>query len=1152
MRKTKPEPRTDTTIIRKKKSLPEKETVSKPGEVNFPIIGIGASAGGLEAFELFFKTMPADSGMAFVLVPHLDPGHASMLSEILQRNTTMPVHEAQDQTKIQPNHVYIIPPAKDMAIFHGTINLSVPEQARGLRLPIDSFFRSLAEDQGERAICVILSGSGSDGTLGLRAIHRAGGVSFVQEPSTAKYDGMPSSAVQSGLATYVLPVDKITEQLVTYVKTIADTGVPPVPPVSAALSAMRRIMMLLRSRTGNDFSQYKQSTIRRRIDRRMVVHNLDDMDAYARYLQENPAEVQILFKELLINVTSFFRDKEAFEALNKETLPRLFENKPENYIFRIWVPGCASGEEAYSLAMLFREYMDEIKQEFKLQIYATDIDDDAIATARAGTYPANIAIDISPDRLRRFFVKEETGYRVKKEIREMVIFAIQNVIKDPPFTRMDLISCRNLLIYLETELQGRVIPAFHYALRPEGVLFLSPSEGIGNFTDLFAPLDKKWKIYWVKPSLASTRTLVAQRFAWTSDPQEKEPGEGAGKRDKTNFAEVTRRVLLQTFAPPSVITDEKGNIVYVHGDTGKYLQPAQGQLSINVIDMAREGLQLDLRYAIQNVIAQKRQFVVKDLQVRTNGGIHGVDLTVRPLADPEATRELLLISFQDTELQPPEKRKPVKRVTGKGASKCVEELEQELAYAKENLQAIIEEMQAANEELKSTNEELQSINEELQSTNEELETSTEELQSVNEEIITVNAELQAKIEQLTGIQNDMKNLLENVNVGTIFLDDHLAIKRFTRDATKVFRLAASDTGRPLADIRSLIPDVDLISDAAAVLDSLIPRENNVRTTNNEWYLVRIIPYRTLENVIDGVVLTFSNITALKAVEAEARVARDYAQSIVDTVREPLVVLNGKFEVVSASRVFYQKFHVTPEETVGRMLYTLGNRQWDIPRLHELLETVLPKDTSFENIEVEHDFPGIGHKTMLLNSRRISGEAGTTQLILLAIEDVTELKAIEAEARVARDYAQSIVDTVREPLVILNGNFEVVSASRAFYQTFGVTPEETQGQVLYALGNRQWDIPRLHELLETVLPKDTTFENVDVEHDFPGIGHRTMLLNARRIPGEAGTTQLILLAIEDITPHLSAGEQRAVPPSLKERTRHDLCPRDNRESLRKIP
>ncbi|MCX6689382.1 MAG: PAS domain-containing protein [Methanoregula sp.] len=988
MIKNKTRPPTEKKIATKKNAIARKNGGTNTQNATFPIIGIGASAGGLEAFELFFKTMTADCGMAFVLIPHLDPGHASMLSDILQRNTTMPVHEAVDQTKVQPDHVYIIPPGKDMTIFHDVLQISVPEQARGLRLPIDSFFRSLAEDQGERSICVILSGSGSDGTLGLRAIHGAGGVSFVQEPSTAKYDGMPGSAVQSGLATYVMPVDKIPEQLVTYVTTIRHTQIPPPLPVPAAISAINRIMMLLRSRTGNDFSQYKKSTIHRRIERRMVVHNLDDMDAYARYLKENPAEVQILFKELLINVTSFFRDKEAFAALNKEVLPRLFENKPENYVFRVWVPGCASGEEAYSIAMLFREYMDGIKQEWKVQIYATDIDVDAIATARAGTYPANIAIDVSPDRLLRFFAKEETGYRIKKETREMVVFAIQNVIKDPPFTKMDMISCRNLLIYLDAELQSRVIPAFHYALRPEGALFLSPSEGIGNFTDLFAPLNKKWKIYRVKPSLASTRTLVTQRFAWTSDQMEKKPGDVTGKRETTNIAEVTRRVLIQAFAPPSVITDEKGNIVYVHGDTGKYLQPAQGQVSINVIDMAREGLQMDLRSAILTATTKKTQVTVKDLPVRTNGGIHGVNLTVRLINDPEATRELVLISFQNTELHPPEKHLPRKRAAGKGASKRVEELERDLAYTRENLQATIEEMQAANEELKSTNEELQSTNEELQSTNEELETSKEELQSVNEEIVTVNAELQAKIEQLTDIQNDMKNLLENVNVGTIFLDTRLAIKRFTRDAIKVFRFVASDIGRPLADIRSTIPDVDLLPDAVAVLDSLIPRERQVCTTNKEWYHVRIMPYRTLENVIEGVVLTFSDITALKAVEAEARLARDYAQSIVDTVREPLIVLNDDMAVISASRAFYQTFGITPEETQGRSLYALGDRQWDVPKLHELLETVLPKNASFENFAIEHDFPGIGQRTMLLNARRIPGEAGKTQLILLAIEDVT--------------------------------------------------------------------------------------------------------------------------------------------------------------------
>jgi two-component system CheB/CheR fusion protein len=991
MKKPATSPRPEKKPARKNTSKAIREKKEPGRESGFPIIGMGASAGGLEAFEQFFSAMPPESGIAFVLVSHLDPGHASMLAEILQRNTTMPVVEAQDQTIVRPNHVYVIPPNKDLAIFHGILQLSIPETARGQRLPINTFLRSLAEDQGERAICVILSGSGSDGTVGIRAIHGAGGVSFVQEPSTAKYDGMPASAIQSGLATYVLPADKIPEQLINYVKSIVNTSVPPSVPVPAATNALNRIMMLLRSRTGNDFSQYKQTTVRRRIERRMMVHNLEDIEAYARYLRENPAEVQILFKEMLINVTSFFRDKEAFLALNREVLPRLFENKPDDYIFRVWVPGCASGEEAYSVAMLFREYMDAIKTDFKIQIYATDIDDDVIAIARAGIYPAAITVDVPPDRLRRFFVKAETGYRIKKEIREMVVFAIQNVIKDPPFTKIDLISCRNLLIYLEPELQNRVIPAFHYALRPGGVLLLSPSESIGEFTDLFSPLDKKWKIYQMKPSLSSTRALMAQRFSWTSDRSGiKEPGDPAATTEKINFAELTKRVLLQSYAPPSLITDAKGDIIYVYGDTGKYLRPAEGHARMNVIDMAREGLQQEIRVAIGNAVTLHKPSVSRAVSVRTNGGIHSIDFTVRPLADTGTPRELLLVSFHDHDTESPLPKKHGRETCPaiKGSSKRVEELEQELSSTKENLHETIEEMQATNEELKSTNEEFQSTNEELQSTNEELETSKEELQSVNEEIVTVNAELHAKIEQLTGIQNDMKNLLENVDVGTIFLDEHLAIKRFTHHATKVFRLAPSDTGRPLADIRSKIPDVDLIPDAQAVLDSLIPREKQVHTSGNEWYFVRIMPYRTIDNVIDGVVMTFADITKLKMTEDGFRRARDYTQSIVDSVRDPMVILDNRFMIVSAGRAFYDTFDVTPEAIVGKSLYEIANGQWSIPQLHGLLDSVLLKNKSFENFEVRYGSPGTGQKTMLLNARQILGDKDASPLILLVIVEIT--------------------------------------------------------------------------------------------------------------------------------------------------------------------
>jgi two-component system, chemotaxis family, CheB/CheR fusion protein len=991
-----------------KAATPKARAVRKPApavkpaetKAGFPLIGIGASAGGLEAFELFFKSVPANSGMAFILISHLDPSHASMLGEILQRITTIPVTEAENQRVIEPDHVYLIPPNREMTIFHGVLQLSVPSQARGMRMPIDTFLRSLAEDVGEKAIAVILSGSGTDGTLGLRAVQGVGGVSFVQDPATAKYDGMPTSAIHSGLATYVLPVGGMYKEIAGYTRNYNIRKIPLPLPALEGKQPFAKILMLLRSKTGHDFSLYKQNTIRRRIERRMGMHNLDDVDAYTRYLAENPSEVHILFKELLINVTSFFRDPEAFEVLKADIIPSILKNKAEDYVFRVWVAGCATGEEAYSIAMTFRECMDAARHSFRVQIYSTDIDEDAIAVARGGVYPANIAIDVSPERLRRFFLKEENGFRIKKEIREMVVFAVQDVIKDPPFTRLDLLSCRNLLIYFEPELQNRLIPVFHYALSQGGFLFLSPSESIGKFTDLFTPVDRKWKFY-------TTRYSLSPRIAgvYNISPATTPTGRGAPdlvvKPHETNFVELTRGILLESYAPPSVITDEQGNTLYVHGDTGKYLRPAPGQASLNIIEMAREGLQIELRKAIQDAVKKKTHIAIKNLPVRTNGGLHPVDIVVRPLTDPGSSKNLLIVSFQDAERKVRGKVPQSPVPDKKGQVQRVADLEQELLYTKENLQATIIGMQAANEELKSTNEELQSTNEELQSTNEELETSKEELQSVNEEIVTVNAELQSKIEQLTDIQNDMKNLLDSTSIGTIFLDEDLAIKRFTREAARVYKLVPTDAGRLLADIKSTIVTGDIVADAQEVLDTMVPRETEVQTTGNLWYLARLTPYRTLENVIEGVVITFTEITTLKSMEVEARHARELAENVINTVREPLVVLDPGYKIVSASRSFYTTFLASPEETVGRILFELGNRQWDIPRLRELLETVLPHNTSFEDVEVDHEFPGIGRRRMLLNGRRIQDDTGKIRLILLAMEDISGRGPSKAPGRKRR-------------------------------------------------------------------------------------------------------------------------------------------------------
>ena len=988
-----------------------------------PIIGIGASAGGLEAFEAFFRACPVDSGMAFVLVPHLDPGHESLLTEILQRSTVMPVLQAIDQLGVAPNHVYVIPPNREMAILGGVLQLSVPELVRGQRMPIDTFLRSLAEDQAERAIGIILSGTATDGTLGLRAILGAGGVCMVQDPATAKYDGMPQSAINAGYATHILPVEKMPSMLLEVSGQAAfRMAIPAVRP-EKAVNGMNQILLQLRAGTGHDFSLYKKSTIGRRIERRMALQNIDDITVYARFLKDNPAEMQKLFRELLINVTSFFRDPKAFEALKDSILPPLLKDKPVGYVFRVWVAGCASGEEAYSIAMLLLELLDAVmarrEDEFKFQIYATDLDDEAIATARAGHYPPNIVQDVTPERLRRFFTKDETGYKVKKELRNLVVFAVQSVVKDPPFTKLDLLSCRNLLIYLEPEQQNRLIPTFHYALKPGGVLFLSSSESITSQPTLFTALDRKWKFYRAVHTVAASPARAASYAAWSADSHTKAPETSMKKTKETNFDELTRRVLLQSYAPASVVTDRKGNIAYVYGDTGRYLRAAPGQATLNVVEMAREGLQHELRNIFLNAPAQDAPTLSRQVSVKTNGGFSSVSLSVRRLpAQPGVALteagDNLLLSFQDV-------ADPVQASTarsklakgGKGGADAIgpadqqhiHQLECELAYAKESQQASTEEQQAFNEELKSTNEELQSTNEELQSSNEELETSKEELQSLNEEMVTVNSELNAKIEQMSDMQNDMKNLLDSISTGTLFLDLNLALRRYTPAAVKVYPLIASDIGRPLADIKSNLADADLMAELQSVLDTLIPIEREVRTADGAWYLARMQPYRTLDNVIAGVVLTFTPVTEFKLasevaqrataelatnLQARTQLARELAEGIVNTVSEPLIVLDDKLQVVSAGRSFYQHFQVTPENTVGRKIYELGNGQWNIPALRQLLEDLLPQKETLDGYVVEHDFPGLGPRRMVLNARRIVTAQGNTELILLAIAAVEPL------------------------------------------------------------------------------------------------------------------------------------------------------------------
>jgi two-component system CheB/CheR fusion protein len=958
------------------------------------VVALGASAGGLEAYEQFFRVMPPDSGHAFVLVQHLDPSHASLLTEILQRSTEMVVTEAQDQMELLPSRVYVIPPNRDMLIIQGRLRLHLPLEPHGQRMPIDSFFRSLAADQGYRAVGIILSGSGSDGTLGMRAILGAGGLCLVQEPETAKFAGMPQSALHAGYVNQVLTIDKMPQALREAAK-LLPAGPPsvraPEPAGGAASgvdgSGIERILALLRAATGHDFSQYKKQTIGRRIQRRMAQHLTTSTEAYARYLQQQPQELKALFRELLINVTSFFRDPEAFEVLKNDVLPAMIQAKSADLPLRVWVAGCSTGEEAYSIAMVLHELMDGSTHPIKVQFYATDLDDEAIATARAGLYPLNIAQDVSAERLRRFFLLDGDGYRIRKDVREMVVFAVQNLIQDPPFTRLDLLSCRNVMIYLEPELQARVIPAFHYALRPGGVLFLSPSEGIGSHTELFESIHRKWNVFRARPSFSSTRTMLGSGLKWTVDPGS--PGYHAPtpqRGDTTNMVEFAKRALLQSFAPPAVLTDLHGEVLYVHGDTGKFLRVAQGQPSRSVIDMAREGLELELREALRRAAAKSQATLNQPVTVRDGGHVLPVQLSVRLMPDVQTGRTLLLLTFEQRSETLRGAVAATPKVRARPVPQRVSDLERELDYARARLKSLLEEQQASNEELKSINEELQSTNEELQSSNEELETSKEELQSVNEELVTVNSELQIKIEQMVGMQDDMKNLLENIRVGTVFLDAKLQIRRFTREATRVYRLLASDLGRPLADIRTELQGGDPITDARTVLDSLSSIERELSLPDGTWFLARIQPYRTVDNVIDGVVLTFTDVT--ERVHAIAnRQARDLAEAVVDTVPEPLVVLDGALQVMSANRAFYRQFGGSAASVVGQPFFGVEQGQWDCAEMHDLLENVLPRDEAFDGRLLKIEFAQRGVLQLRLNAHRVLIPARSGEMTLLVIDVV---------------------------------------------------------------------------------------------------------------------------------------------------------------------
>jgi two-component system CheB/CheR fusion protein len=836
---------------------------------DFPIVGIGASAGGLEAIEQFLRHVPKESGMAFIIVQHLDPTHKGIMHELLRRATSMEVFQVKDRMRIKPNCVYVIPPNKDMSILHGVLHLFEPTTPRGLRLPIDFFLRSLASDRQECSIGVILSGMGSDGTMGLRAIKEKMGVALVQDPASAKFDSMPRSAIGAGLADLVAPAEDLPGKIIAYLRHALVITKTDLPLEEKDQSSLDKVLILLRSKTGHDFSLYKKNTVYRRIERRMSIHQINRIAVYVRYLQENPQEVELLFKELLIGVTSFFRDEAAWEYLRQKAIPVLMKTREDRHALRAWSAGCSTGEEAYSLAMVFKEALEQVKpvKNITLHIFATDLDRETIGKARQGFYPANIAPDVSPERLKRFFIKEDGGYRIIKEIREMVTFATQNVIMDPPFTKLDILVCRNLLIYLTPELQKKLLLLFHYSLNPRGLLFLGSSETIGVFNHLFLPLDVKLRLF---RRLESVMTAETQTFPALFSPA---PA-GVSKeltmlKPAINLQSFADQLLLQRFSPPAVLVNDKGDILYISGRTGKYLEPAAGKANWNIFAMAHVGLRFDLGNAFQKALRQKGAVTVRGLTVGESSGTHTVDITVSAIQEPEALKGMVMVVFTAV-TAPAEKKVKAGAKSQPAGHARVSELEQELRHLREELHTTREEMQSSQEELKSTNEEMQSTNEELQSTNEELTTSREEMQSMNEELQTVNAEQQSKMDELSWINNDMKNLLNSTQIVTVFLDNDLHIRRFTTGADKLFKLLPGDVGRPLSDIVSDLTYPKMTEEAREVLRTLVFSEKQITTADGRWFSVRIMPYRTMEDVIGGIVITFSNITAAKTLEAELR------------------------------------------------------------------------------------------------------------------------------------------------------------------------------------------------------------------------------------------------------------------------------------------
>lgn len=1025
------------------------------------VVGIGASAGGLAALQGFFDTLPPDTGMAFVIITHMDPERESLLPELLQSHTAMPVHQVQGKIAIEPNSIYVISPNRRLVMSDHHLDVEEFDEPRGQRMPIDHFFRSLAQVHRD-AVAVVLSGGGTDGSVGVKNVKEQGGLLLVQHPDEAEHDSMPRAAIATGLADIVLPVRELAEKLIVYQQNGVGLPINPDTLTERELDFVRRILSQVQARTGHDFSQYKRSTLLRRIERRMHLTENPSFDAYLRHLRQTPDEARTLFNDLLIGVTNFFRDAASWQALADQVIPQLFEGRGADQSLRVWTIGCSTGEEAYTVAMLLLEYAaqlhdrDDIEhvltdRPLDLQVFASDLDDAALAKAREGLYPEAIETDVSAARLSRFFTKEGHYYRVRRELRDIVVFANHSVLRDPPFSRIDLISCRNLLIYLNWDLQENVLDIFHYALKPEGYLFLGSAESANRVDNLFRTLDKTHRLYQARPwrgefpHVPSLPLTVRAPLPGTMQDNQIYSSRHASERRQT--ASTLHQSALEAYAPPSILIDEHNHILHVSETAGRYLLVRKGSLSNDLLNLIRPELQFELRTALLQAFRLNKAVVTASVNVQFNGTPHRVILSVRPrqtrdehdrphpkallteTLSTEAEVEhdsgnqaehtpagewLALVVFLEYEGEVSGSQVDLLPETDLGDSQALlKELQAELRQLRERAWASAEEYTSSNEELKAANEELQSINEEYRSTAEELDTSKEELQSLNEELQTVNTELKNKVEEISRINSDLENLIASTQIATLFLDRELRIRHFTPSMEALFNILPGDQGRSITHLTNKLDYAALVEDAAQVLHTLVPIEREIYSQAGQWFIVRLRPYRTIDDRIDGIVLTFVDVTVLKVTEAALRNAKEYSEKIVNAVHEGLLVLEPDLRVQYANASFLQMFQVTEEETVGISIYELGDRQWEIPKLRELLEEILPQENFLNDFRVEYDFENIGYRIMLLNAQRLNH----SDLILLIIKDITEqerlseitqeMAALQERQHLARDLHDAV-------------------------------------------------------------------------------------------------------------------------------------------------